>query len=334
MKQRRIGDRLVGEIGLGCMGMSWAYGSGASESDAAAVLHRALELGVNHWDTADLYGSGENEKLIAPVVRERRSEVFLATKFGNVYNRSLTSHQDLVAANAPWIVDGTPGYVRRSIDLSLQRLGIDQIDLYYLHRVDPKVQIEETVGAMAELVKSGKVKYLGLSEVSSSTLKRAHAVHPITAVQNEFSLWTRDFEEDELPVTKELGIAFVPYSPLGRGFLTGEIKSLDDLAPDDWRRNNPRFQGDNFKKNLELVDVVKDIASKYKATPAQVALAWVLAQGDNILPIPGTKRVKRLEENVGASALELDAVDLATLSDIGDAEGSRYPEVAMAFAKA
>jgi len=334
MKQRKIGDRLVGEIGLGCMGMSWAYGGGATSEDAHAVLSRALELGVNHWDTADLYGAGENEKLISPVVKQRRDEVFLATKFGNVYDRTLTTHQDQVEANAPWIVDGTPEYVRASVDRSLQRLGVDHIDLYYQHRVDPQVPVEETVGAMAELVKAGKVRYLGLSEVSANTIRRAHSVHPIAAVQNEFSLWTRDFEEDELPLTKEYGIAFIPYSPLGRGFLTGEIKSLDDMAADDWRRNNPRFQGDNFAKNLEIVDRVKAIAEPKGATPAQVALAWVLAHGENVLPIPGTKRVKYLEDNVGAANVDLTPAEFQELSDILPPEGARYPETAMAFVKA
>lgn len=334
MKRRKIGDRMVGEIGLGCMGMSWAYGAGATEQDAHAVLRRALELGVNHWDTADMYGAGENEKLIAPVVQERRDEILLATKFGNVTDKSLTSHQDQVEANVGWIVDGTPEYARKCVDNSLQRLGVEQIDLYYLHRVDPQVPIEETIGAMAEFVKEGKVKHLGISEVAADTIRRAHSVHPIAAVQNEFSLWTRDFEEDELPLTKELGIAFVPYSPLGRGFLTGEIKSLDDLAPDDWRRNNPRFQGDNFAKNLEIVDQVEAIAKAHDATPAQVALAWVLASGENVAPIPGTKRISRLEENAAAASLELTSSEIKTLGDILPPEGLRYPEGAMVYTKA
>lgn len=333
MKQRKIGDRLVGEIGLGCMGMSWAYGGGATEEDAHAVLNRALDLGVNHWDTADLYGAGENEKLLAPVLKDRRDEVFLATKFGNVYDRSLTTHQDQVAANAGWIVDGTPEYARKSIDLSLQRLGVDHIDLYYLHRIDAQVPIEETVGAMAEFIKAGKVRYLGLSEVAAATLRRAHSTHPIAAVQNEFSLWTRDFEEDELPLTKEYGIAFIPYSPLGRGFLTGEIKSIDDFAPDDWRRNNPRFQGENFTKNLEIVARIQEFANAKGATPAQVALAWVLAKGENVLPIPGTKRVKYLEQNVGAADVVLTKDEVRELDDILPAEGTRYPEAFMAFSK-
>lgn len=334
MKQRKIGDRMVGEIGLGCMGMSWAYGAGISDEEANTLLHRALELGVNHWDTADMYGAGENEKLISKVVQERRDEVFLATKFGNVTDKSLTSHQDQVDADVPWIVDGTPEYARKCIDNSLQRLGVEHIDLYYLHRVDPKVPIEETIGVMSEFVKAGKVKHLGISEVAADTIRRAHAVHPIAAVQNEFSLWTRDFEKDELPLTQELGIAFVPYSPLGRGFLTGEIKSLDDLAPDDWRRTNPRFQGDNFAKNLEIVDQVKAIAEAHKATPAQVALAWVLASGENVVPIPGTKRISRLEENAASDSVELSPEEIRTLGDILPPEGLRYPEGAMIYTKA
>ncbi len=334
MNQRKIGDRLVGEIGLGCMGMSWAYGDGLTPAEAHPILERALELGVDHWDTADVYGSGENEKLIGPMVQKHRDRVFLASKFGNVFDRSLTAHQDQVEAGKPWIVDGTPEYARKCIDLSLLRLGLDHIDLYYLHRVDPRVPIEETVGAMAEFVKAGKVKRLGLSEVSTDTLKRALAVHPIAAVQNELSLWTRDFELHELPAAKELGVAFVAYSPLGRGFLTGEIKSISDLAENDARRNHPRFQGDNFAKNLEIVEVVQSIAKAHDATPAQVALAWVLAKGDNILPIPGTKRMNRLEENAGAAKLQLSAVEMQTLSAILAPEGQRYGEVGMTFVKA
>jgi aryl-alcohol dehydrogenase-like predicted oxidoreductase len=290
-----------------------------------------LELGVNFWDTADLYGAGENEKLISPVVRERRDEVYLATKFGNVYDRSLTSHQDLVEKNVGWIVDGTPEYVRRCIDLSLQRLGVDHVDLYYQHRVDDRVPIEDTVGTMAQLVHDGKVKHLGLSEASADTIRRAHKVHPIAAVQSEFSLWTRDYESDVIPLCAELDIAFVPYSPLGRGFLTGEIKSLDDLAADDWRRNNPRFQGENFAKNFEIVDRVKAIAQRHQATPAQVALAWVLAAGRHLIPIPGTKQIRYLEQNVAASELVLSPSEVADLSSIAAPEGGRYPEAAMAM---
>lgn len=334
MNQRKIGDRTVGEIGLGCMGMSWAYGKGISPDEAEALLERALELGVDHWDTADMYGSGENEKLVGPMVRKHRDRVFLASKFGNVYDRSLTTHQDQVQAEKPWIVDGTPEYARKCIDLSLQRLGVDQVDLYYLHRVDPLVPIEDTVGAMAEIVKAGKVKHLGLSEVSAATLKRALKVHPIAAVQNEYSLWTRDFETEEAPMTAELDIAFVAYSPLGRGFLTGEIASIDDLAENDARRNHPRFQGDNFVKNLEIVEAVRSIAAKHDSTPAQVALAWVLSRGANILPIPGTKRISRLDENAAAADLRLSEDELSTLSGILAPQGQRYGEVGMAFVKA
>lgn len=334
MKQRKIGGQSVGEIGLGCMGMSWAYGDGISSDEARTVLNRALELGINHWDTADLYGAGENEKLIGPVVKERRSEVFLATKFANVYDRSLTSHQDQVEADVQWIVDGTPEYVRKCVDLSLQRLGIDQIDLYYQHRVDPKTPIEETVGAMAELVKEGKVKHLGLSEVSAATIRRANAVHPIAAVQNELSLWTRDYEQTEIPATNELGIAFVAYSPLGRGFLTGSIQSLDNLADNDWRRNNPRFGGDNLQANLAIVDVVKAVAEEKNATPAQIALAWVLATSPNTVPIPGTRKVSRLEENAAASDVVLTSADLERLNAVQEAVGPRYPEGAMVYTNA
>lgn len=333
IQQRKIGDRLVGEIGLGCMGMSWAYGSGGPEEESLAVLRRALELGVDHWDTADLYGAGENEKLLAKALKDHRDEVFLATKFGNVYDRSLTTHQDQVQAQAPWIVDGSPEYAKKAIDLSLARLGVDHVDLYYLHRIDPKVPIEETIGAMAEIVKAGKAKSIGISEAAADTIRRAHAVHPLAAVQNEFSLWTRDFEKDELPLTKELGIAFVPYSPLGRGFLTGQIKTVEDLAEDDWRRSNPRFQEENLLKNLAIVDRVKAIADKHQATPAQVALAWVLAQGDHVVPIPGTKRIKYLEENTAAANLTLSAEDLQSLTEIKPPQGERYPEVAMQYVK-
>ncbi len=329
MKQRKIGEKLVGEIGLGCMGMSFAY-SGGSEAESVQVLHRALELGSNFWDTADMYGAGKNETLLSQVLKDRRSEVFLASKFANVYDRTLTSHQDQVEKGVPYIVDGTRAYIRKCIDLSLQRLGVEQIDLYYQHRVDPRTPIEETVGAMAELVKEGKVKYLGLSEASEATVRRAHAIHPITAVQSEFSLWTRDYEATVIPACKELGIAFVPYSPLGRGFLTGEIKKFEDLAADDWRRNNPRFIGENFDLNLKIVEIVKSVSDRHEVNPGQVALAWVLAQGDHLVPIPGTKRVKYLEENVAASDLVLSEKDLEELSAIQPPQGDRYPAAAMA----
>ncbi|MBN9501388.1 MAG: aldo/keto reductase [Armatimonadetes bacterium] len=333
MKQRKIGDRLVGEIGLGCMGMSYAYGDGSSTEDSYAVLRRALELGVNHWDTADLYGAGKNESLIAPIIKERREEVFLATKFGNVFDRTLTTHQDLVASNAPWIVDGTPAYARKCIDLSLKRLGTDHVDLYYLHRIDDRVPIEETIGAMAEFVKEGKVKHLGISEAAADTIRRANATHPIAAVQNELSLWTQDYREEELPLCEKLGIAFVPYSPLGRGFLTGQITSVSDMAENDWRRQNPRFQEEALAINLAIVDKVKEIAGPKGATPAQVALAWVLAQGENVVPIPGTKRVKYLEDNAGAAEVTLTPEELKSLNEVQAAAGSRYPESMMAFTK-
>jgi aryl-alcohol dehydrogenase-like predicted oxidoreductase len=334
MKQRKIGDRFVGEIGLGCMGMSWAYGSPASASDAYAVLSRALELGANHWDTADLYGSGANEELLRPILAERRPEVFLATKFGNVYDRDLTSHRDQVESNAPWIVDGTPEYIRKCVDRSLQRLGIDQIDLYYQHRVDPLVPIEESVAAMAELVKEGKVLHLGLSEVSAATLRKAAEIHPIAAVQNEFSLWTRDFMSEEVPTTRELGVAFVAYSPLGRGFLTGSIPTVDSLEQSDNRRNMPRFSGDNLESNMEIVAVIKEVAAMRGATPAQIALAWALASSEHIIPIPGTKRVSRLEENCAASDIVLTAEEMSKLNGVQPASGDRYGATAMAYVKA
>lgn len=328
MKKRTIAGRSVGEIGLGCMGMSFAY-TGGNRDESLAVLERALELGVDFWDTADMYGAGENERLLSGPLKAHRDEVFLATKFGNVYDRSLTSYQDQVAANAPWIIDGTPEYVRKAIDASLARLGVDSVDLYYQHRVDPKVPIEETVGAMAELVRAGKVKALGLSEASAETIRRAHAVHPIAAVQSELSLWTQDFLGDVVPLTRELGIAFVPYSPLGRGFLTGALKNLDNLQPDDWRRNNPRFQGEALAANQKIVDVVEQVASRRGVKPSQVALAWVLAQGDHLLPIPGTKRIPYLEENAAAAEVQLTADDLRELDEIPAPEGSRYPEAMM-----
>jgi len=329
MKTTKIGDREVGVLGLGCMGMTYAYGQPDNE-ESIRVLHRALELRVNHWDTADVYGPRTNEELLALVLKDRRDDVFLATKFGIVHDRSLTSHQDLVAENAPLFIDGTPAYVKKAIDLSLQRLGVDHVDLYYLHRVDRRTPIEETVGAMADLVKAGKVKHLGLSDASPETLRRAHAVHPITALQNEYSLWTREHETRAFPVCRELGIKIVGYSPLGRGFLTGELKSEADLPEGDWRRNNPRFQGENFTKNLEMVATVRNLATRKGATPAQVALAWVLAQGEDILPIPGTKRVKYLEQNVASTTVTLSAEDLAELSALAPTAGDRYNEVMMA----
>lgn len=330
MKKRNIGDKQVGEVGLGCMGMSFAYTTGNNDEESLRVLHRAIDLGCDFWDTADMYGAGKNERLLSQVLKDRRADVFLATKFANVYDRALTSHQDLVAAGAPYIIDGTPEYVKKCIDRSLERLGVEQIDLYYQHRVDPRVPIEDTVGAMAELVVQGKVKYIGLSEAKESTIRRAHAVHPIAAVQSEFSLWTRDFEHDVIPACKELGIAFVPYSPLGRGYLTGEIKTIDDLAADDWRRNNPRFAGENFDLNYRIVDAVKAVAERRAVKPSQIALAWVLAAGDHLIPIPGTKRVNYLMENISAADVQLTNEDIAELSAIQPPTGLRYPELAMA----
>lgn len=304
MKQRKIAGHSVGEIGLGCMGMSYAYGP-SDERECLHVLDRSLELGVCFWDTADVYGAGANERLLAKALASKRDRVFLATKFGNVFDRSLTTHRDLVRDEAFWIIDGSPDYVRKCCDLSLQRLGVDHIDLYYQHRVDPRTPIEETVGAMAELVRAGKVRYLGLSEPAPQTIRRAHKIHPISAVQTEYSLWTRHVETEVLPTCRELGVTFVPYSPLGRGFLTGAIKSPDELAADDWRRMNPRFREENFAQNLRLVEQLEAVASRKNAAPAQIALAWVLAQGEDLIPIPGTKRVPYLEQNAAAAEIEL-----------------------------
>lgn len=332
MKQRTIANQKVGEIGLGCMGMSYAYGK-ADDTESLKVLDRALELGSNHWDTADMYGAGENEKLLAKALKGKRDQVFLATKFGNVTDRTLTSHQDLVKDEAFWIVDGTPAYARKCIENSLKRLAVDYVDLYYLHRVDSRVPIEETIGEMAKFVAEGKVKAIGISEVNAETIRRAHATHPIAAVQNEISLWTRDSIDDVVPVCEELGIQVVPYSPLGRGFLTGQIKSIDDLPEDDWRRMNPRFQPERFEINLQIVREVEKVAAAHNATPAQIALAWVLALSPNICPIPGTKRMKYLEENVGASGIELTDSDKKTLNELSEAAGARYPEAMMSFTK-
>jgi aryl-alcohol dehydrogenase-like predicted oxidoreductase len=330
MKQHQINQSSFGKIGLGCMGMSWAYGP-SDQDECLKVLDRALELGVNHWDTADLYGAGENELLLAHRVKQYRDQIFLATKFGNVYDRSLTSHQDLVASNAPWIVDGTPEYARKSLELSLQRLGLDEVDLYYAHRIDTRVPIEDTVGAMADMVKEGKVKHIGISEASAETIRRAHATHPISTVQSELSLWTREYLDEVVPLCHELGITFVAYSPLGRGFLTGKYQSLEDFAPEDWRRGNPRFAEESFAANLKIVDTVQTVAARHGVRPGQIALAWVLAQGDRVVAIPGTKRVTYLEENAAAHAIELTEADIAELNAVQPPMGERYEAFAMPF---
>jgi aryl-alcohol dehydrogenase-like predicted oxidoreductase len=325
MEKRRLGRNgpEVCALGLGCMGMSEFYGP-RDDAESIATIHRAIEVGITFLDTADIYGYGDNEILVGKAIRGMRDKVFLATKFGILRSKTDPNVRG---------VNGSAAYVRSACDASLKRLRIDVIDLYYQHRVDPNVPIEETVGAMAELVRAGKVRHLGLSEASAQTIRRANKVHPIAGLQTEYSLWTRDPEDEILPTTRELGVAFVAYSPLGRGFLTGQIKRFEDFAPDDYRRNSPRFQGENFQKNLELVKRVEEIAKEKKCTPSQLALAWLLAQGEDIIPIPGTKRRKYLEENVGALNVKLTPQDLRRINEVaphGAATGDRYPESAMA----
>jgi len=321
MKHISIGGLDVSRIGLGAMSMSGYYNIGeGSDAESIRAIHRALDLGVTHLDTAEIYGPFLNEELVGRAIKDRRAEVVLATKFG------IVSH----SGGGPGVLDSSPANVRAAVEGSLKRLGTDHIDLYYQHRVDPKTPIEDTIGALAALIAQGKVRYIGLSEAGAATIRRAHAVHPIAALQTEYSLWSRDPEAELLPALRELGIGFVPYSPLGHGFLTGKIRSPDDLADGDWRKTNPRFTGENFQRNLRIVADVEAVAAEVGATSAQIALAWLLAQGDDIAPIPGTKRVARVEENTSADRIELSAAQVARLNNLTPASGERHDEGNMA----
>ena len=322
MKHISIGGLNVSRIGLGAMSMAGYYNIGAgSDAESIRTIHRALDLGVTHIDTAEIYGPYTNEVLVGRAIKGRRDQVVLATKFG------IVSH----ARGGPGVLDSSPANIRTAVEGSLKRLGTDHIDLYYQHRVDPKTPIEETIGALAQLVTEGKVRYIGLSEAGPSTIRRAHAVHPVAALQTEYSLWTRDPEAQLLPLLREHGIGFVPYSPLGHGFLTGEIRSNAQLSDNDWRKTNPRFTGENFERNLRIVDEVKAVAAEAGATPAQVALAWLLAQGDDIAPIPGTKRVGRVEENTAADRVVLSTEQIERLNDLTPAAGERHDAGNMAI---
>ncbi|WP_406498012.1 aldo/keto reductase [Streptomyces sp. NBC_01604] len=322
MKHVSLGGLDVSRIGLGAMTMAGTYTTGGGLDDAESIrtIHRALDLGVTHIDTAEIYGPFHSEEVVGKAVRGRRDDVVLATKFG------LVSH----AGDGPGVIDSSAGNVKTAVEGSLKRLGTDHIDVYYQHRVDPNTPVEETVGALAELVAEGKVRHIGLSEAGPETIRRAHAVHPVAALQTEYSLWTRDVEDEILPLLRELGIGFVPYSPLGHGLLTGQIRTVDDFAADDWRKTNPRFTGENFQRNLRIVDEVQAIGAEIGATPAQTALAWLLTRGDDIAPIPGTRRVSRVEENTAADGIELSAAQLDRLNNLTPAAGERHDEANMA----